>query len=388
MVVCLGVSAQEPRTMPLRTGDVIDALEFMAPLRFAAAGDPVGLMVGSRNWPADRVLLTIDLTAGVLDEAVEKKVGFVIAYHPLIYRPLSRLTEEHPRQALVLRAIRERIAVYSPHTALDAAPGGINDWIAEGLGAGDVRALDSHAHQPETEQVKVVTFCPLEAVERIRNGLSSIGAGRIGDYHLCSFEMKGTGTFFGGDGTTPTVGRNNTLERIDEVRLEMVCPKAALALAVTVLKQFHPYEEPPIELYELLARPLRDTGQGRRLVLDQPTSVKTLAARLKEQLGVKRAWVAAAPDGAKRIETIGICAGSGAGLLDSAIAQGCELFVTGEMKHHEILSAMERGCAILLAGHTNTERGYLKVLRDRLSKMIDDLTISVSREDRSPLVEI
>ena len=369
----------------MQVSQIVETLESIAPLDRAADWDNVGLLVGEPGWPGAPLLLTIDLTEPVLREAIESSARFIVAYHPPIFEPLSRLTDATATQRVVLDAVRNGIAVYSPHTALDATPDGINDWIAKGLGRGDVRALEPHQSLPRTEQCKLVTFCPADAVSRLRKSLATVGAGRIGDYELCSFEIQGTGTFLGGASTSPTVGRRGTLERVDEVRLEMVCPEASLALAVTTLREFHPYEEPPIEIYRLMPRPMRGTGEGRRVVLDQKQPLAVIVERIKRRLGVPSLRVALADQHPRRYRTIGICAGAGGSLRPAASRQGCELFLTGEMRHHDVLAAQGDGCTVVLAGHTNTERGYLKVLRKRLASELPGVGIAISRRDADPL---
>ncbi len=368
--------------------DVEAAMARIAPLEFAAEWDNTGLLVGRGSDEAGSILLTIDLTAAVLDEARAGGANMIVAYHPPIFDPLRSLTDRDPRQRVLLESARAGIALYSPHTALDAAPGGVNDWLAEGLGAGDVRALNPHESLPETEQCKLVTFCPPDATDRLREALATAGAGRIGGYALCSFETLGTGTFLGGEGTSPTIGKPGRLERVQEARLEMVCPVAALPIAIATLKQFHPYEEPPIEVHPLRARPLRSIGQGRRVVLDEPQPLEELVTRIKKLLGVRALQVAAADDVPRQFESIGVCAGAGGSLLAAATAAGCRLFLTGEMRHHDVLAASAAGCTVLLAGHTSTERGYLQVLRRSLAALLPDATIAISRRDSDPLREV
>ncbi|QOJ17502.1 MAG: Nif3-like dinuclear metal center hexameric protein [Phycisphaeraceae bacterium] len=369
----------------MNVGDVVQMLETIAPPRFAEPWDNVGLLVGGRDWRVEHVMLTIDLTSAVLDEAVKDGATMIVAYHPPIFEPLKSISDRSPRERLVLEAARRGIAVYSPHTALDAAPGGVNDWLAQGLGAGDVRSLTPHAHVPASEEMKIITFCPAEAADRLRTALSTVGAGRIGEYEMCSFETPGTGTFFGREAARPTVGKPGQLERVSEVKLEMVCPRRALALAVMTIRRFHPYEEPPIEIHELKPRPDRTTGQGRRVVLDRPVSLRTLVDRIRDTVGSKRI-LAAVGDGAPRqYDRIGLCAGAGGSLLHLAIDEGCQVFFTGEMRHHDVLAAQARGCTVILAGHTNTERGYLKILRKRMLESLGEAEIVLSKRDADPL---
>lgn len=365
--------------------DIVNLLHSIAPPEFAEEWDNVGLLVGDRNWPVESILLTIDLTEDVMDEAIRAGVQMIVSYHPPIFSPLKQITDSDVKQRIVLDAASSKIAIHSPHTALDAAPDGVNDWLASCVGQGDTRALHSYEHLPETEQCKIVTFCPADAVEQIRNGLAAAGAGIIGNYQLCSFEISGRGTFRGGEDTSPAIGRRGSLEHVDEVRLEMVCPRARLALAIISLREFHPYEEPPIEIYQLLPRPQRNTGAGRRVTLDQPATLKSLIERIKDQLGVEHLLVAPAKDAPARYERIGLCAGAGRSLLDAAIANDCKLFLTGELGHHDVLSAQAHGCTVILAGHTNTERGYLKVLRKRMLESLEGIDVIIAKRDADPL---
>ncbi len=381
----------------MRVADVIAALEAIAPPSLAESWDAVGLAVGSPQTElTGPVMLTIDLTEAVLAEAIEARASVIVAYHPPIFEPLRQVTDRTPRQRIILGAIEAGIAIYSPHTALDAAPGGITDWLCEGLSgsvgsaqgklaiAGDCRALSPHT---AGQTRKIVTFLPEADVDRVRDAMASCGAGVIGAYRACSFMSRGEGTFLGDDSTQPVVGDAGVFERVAEIRLEMVCSPRAVPLAVEALRQFHPYEEPPIDVYELAGVPQRAVGPGRKLVLDQPATVRTLAERLKQHLPESRLQFAL-PEADVEITTLGVVPGSGASLARSAREQGAELFVTGEMKHHDILACLHGGLGVLLAGHTNTERGYLPRLSHRLSQSLGGVEIRVCQRDRDPLESI
>lgn len=364
-----------------------EAMDQIAPLVHAESWDNVGELIRGTREDIDRVMLTIDLTEPVLEEALEANADTVLAYHPPIFEPLKRLAGGTPTEDVVLKSIRAGIQVYSPHTALDATPGGVNDWLADSLGEGDRRALTGGVNATTPTMCKIVTFCPVNDAETIRDGLAAVGAGTIGDYQRCSFELAGTGTFHGNTSTDPAVGRSGRLERVPEVRLEMVCPEHALPGAIRALKSFHPYEEPPVDIYTLTPAPLRETGGGRRVVLDRTVSMRTLVDRVRSRTGVKRIQVARANERPQKHRIVGLCAGAGGSMLDTAIEQGCTVFVTGEMRHHDILKAQASGCCVILAGHTNTERGYLPILGRRLARMFGDDSpkFIVSRRDRDPL---
>jgi dinuclear metal center YbgI/SA1388 family protein len=368
--------------------DLLRAMNDIAPPHLAEEWDNVGLLIGRGELPVSTALLTIDLTPAVLDEAARQACEAVIAYHPPIFKPLKRLAAGTPGERVVMRLLERGIAVISPHTALDAAPNGLNDWIAAGIGSGDVRALVPHGELPMNEETKIVTFCPQDAAEKLRDALAAVGAGRIGGYERCSFSTSGTGTFVGGAGTKPSIGKAGQLERVEEVRLEMVCSKRALPRAMETIRSFHPYEEPPIEIHPLLARPVRHTGAGRRLTLDQPLPAEEIATRLKRHFGIPGVHLAL-PEGAPAQHArIGISAGSGGSHLDRAIEEGCTLFVTGECRHHDVLAALARGCGVLVAGHTNTERGFLPELLRRLAAAVPDVTFLVAANDRDPFTAL
>ncbi len=367
---------------------LVEAMERIAPPTLAAPWDNVGLLIGARTWPLAGVVLTNDSTQAVLEEARSAGATAVVSYHPPIFAAQKSLTDATPTGRLALAAAAAGIAVYSPHTALDAAPGGLGDWLAQAFGEARITPLQPAALLPVGEQTKLVTFCPAEAVAPLREALSRAGCGRIGDYEQCSFELRGQGTFLGGESTHPAIGERGVLERVDEVRLEMACSRAHLGDAVAALRAAHPYEEPPIEIHRLEARPSREAGQGRRVALAAPVDLPSVLAAIKRRIGVEQLRVAPAAAAAAaggRVSCIGLCPGSGGELLEAAIASGCDVFFTGEMRHHDVLAARERGCTVVLAGHTNTERPYLPVLAERLRGLLPGCAVEVSREDRWPI---
>ncbi|HLO41385.1 MAG TPA: Nif3-like dinuclear metal center hexameric protein [Phycisphaerales bacterium] len=378
--------------------NLIDALQTIAPLELAEPWDKVGLQLGRTSRPIDGpILLTIDLTEPVLEEALAARASAIIAYHPPIWEPLRRITDATPKERILARAIQADIAVYAPHTSLDNAPGCMTDWLCEGVSgstatgriAGDCRALAPMARRRSTQECKIVTFVPEKEVECVRNALATAGAGLIGKYSVCSFATPGTGTFFASDDASPAIGQAGKLEQIQEVRLEMVCSRSSLPLVIATLRQFHPYEEPAVDVYELGQQPDRTIGGGRRVVLDQPATLEELANRLKKYLTLTTCTptiqVARAPGGQKSVTHVGVVCGAGAAQAAIARQEGCEVFITGEMKHHEVLEAINCGMSIILAGHTATERGYLPRLARRLKELLPSVEFTVSSADTDPL---
>jgi len=370
-------------TFFMKTDELIEAFEIFAPAYLANDWDNVGLLVGGPDWSASKILLTIDLTEAVMDEAIAMNANTIVAYHPPIFEPLMSVTNRTFKERVVLDAIGNNIAIYSPHTSLDIAKGGVNDWIVNGIGVGDVRALRPFGNLPPDEECKLVTVCPEDKVEELRQALSSVGCGRIGQYEQCSFATTGTGTFIGNEGTNPTHGEAGELQRVIECKFEMVVSKNSLSLAIQALRQFHPYEEPALEVYELGERPRREMGVGRRVHLDKPVQLDELARKLKKHLGIGYVRVAPAAGKDDRIEvqTVGLCAGAGGSVCEMAIDDGCEVFITGEMTHHQVVAATARGCTVMLTGHTNSERGYLPTLKAQLLELLPKANITVSKAD-------
>lgn len=366
--------------MPALVRDFEDAIEAIAPLAFAAPWDNVGLLVGQREMPITRVLLTIDLTATVLEEAIDQRIDLICTYHPVMFKPIQRLSDADAKSDILLRVIKAGMAVYSPHTALDSAANGMTDWLADAVGQGYRRPLVVAESLPASQELKIVTYAPAEAVDRLRDVMASAGAGNIGHYNHCSFSMAGLGTFRGDAKSRPAVGERERFQRTDEYRIEMVCPVSTLHVLISTLRQFHPYEEPAIDVYALRARPLPDVGAGRKVVLDQATTVGEIALRLKKHLDVA---AVKATESAKVVRKVAVVPGSGGDFVETAIAQECDLFITGELTYHTALSAWTRGCGVILTGHSNSERGFLPVLAGRLSNTLDSVEIILAHADRT-----
>lgn len=372
--------------------ELVRVLDSIAPPGLAEAWDNVGLLVGdpAATIPGEGpVLATIDLDERVLDEAIEMNARLIVAYHPVLFTPMKRLTTASATGRVLMKCVRHGVAVYSPHTALDAAEGGVADWLLDVCGPTASRCALSPGERPGA--VKVAVFVPVEppeVLDRVRDAMAAAGAGRIGAYDTCSFRTMGVGSFRGDASSNPAVGAPGRLESVEEHRLEMVCTVPALGAVIAALRGAHPYEEPAFDIYPLAAPARTDIGAGRIGTLATPVSVSELAARVKRGLGVHAAqYAAAGGDPARRVSRVAVCPGSGASLLDAAASAGAgaEVFVTGEMKHHEVRSALERGISVVLAGHTETERGYLPVLARKLETAAPGVKVMVSREDRAPL---
>ncbi len=361
----------------MRVQDVIKALEAVAPPALAEEGDNVGLILGDASADVRSIMLCVDLTAPVLKEAAASQM--VMAYHPPIYKPVSRLTAG--ASPVLYQALRQGLAVYSVHTALDAAPGGTNDVLVAMLGVESPRPLESTVRQG---QCKIVVFVPPEDLSRVADAAFSAGAGRIGNYHDCAFFVHGIGAFCGGPGSHPTLGKPGQHEVNEEMRLEVVAPRGAAGAVCGAIRGAHSYEEPAIDVYPLEDFP-DGAGRGRVGKLARPASPAALVAKLKKAAGVRSVLVAPAA-GKAAVSTVAFAAGSCGSLYKAALAAGAQLYVTGEMRHHDALAASAAGMTVVCLGHSNSERPALASLADRLRALLPKLKVTLSKADRDPFV--
>lgn len=328
----------------------------------AASWDHVGLQVGDPAWPVERVLVSLDVTGAVVDEAAAGPPTLVLAHHPLLFRPLTSLTPSTASGRTALAAARHGVAVAAAHTNLDVARdgAGTSGPVARVLELGEVRPLTTELR--EGERLKLVTFVPPEAVDAVLDAVSAAGAGRIGDYERCSFRVRGTGTFRPLAGADPYSGAVGEDAAEDEYRVELELPRRLAGAVVRALQAAHPYEE---VAYDLV--PLTDgatVGFGLVGRLPEPARLSEVAARLRDALPAPHLRYAGDPD--REVETVAAVGGAGDGLIGAALGAGADVYVTGDLRHHVTLDAMEQGLALIDAGHHATEVAALPAWVERL----------------------
>ena len=401
----------------MKLNDVLTAFRQVAPEGLAEDWDQVGVHLAGNGKQIKKALLCIDLTPAVLDEAIAQKCQLIVAYHPPIFHPLKRLADRDWKEKMLALAVRKGIAVYSPHTALDAVRPGMNDWLCDGLGKAHVRWSIGFTKVGPSGQYKVVTFVPTGDVDRVRDAMFQEGGGAIGlKYSDCSFNVSGIGTLLPGPGSKPTIGMQGQREHVEEVRVEMICTRYWLPYVLQACRKAHPYEVPAIDVLELASEPPieeKEQTPGRVVELEKPISAQTLIARVKRTLGVKKLKASVPPgygykhakttgmlmeDGVVRqapnpfykenqpneIGTIAVCVGAGGSLFEKY--PGADAYITGEMQHHQILDLYQKGKVVILAGHTNTERPFLNNYRQAIidagAEAVDWL---ISEADKAPI---
>ncbi|WP_281658253.1 Nif3-like dinuclear metal center hexameric protein [Halobacillus sp. Cin3] len=360
--------------------EIIKTLETWAPKSFAYDWDNVGLQVGSLNKPVQNVMVTLDVVESVVDEAVEKKVDLIIAHHPLLFVKLHQINVDTPKGRIVQKLLKHDITVYAAHTNLDVAEGGVNDVMAD--------LLDVKNHRPliptETEQlVKLAVFVPDSHLEAVRDAVSEAGAGFIGDYSHCTYQVSGEGTFKPQEGTNPFIGEQGRLEQVQEKRLETIVPQSKLSKVLQAMEKAHPYEEVAYDLYPLLNEG-RSLGIGRVGRLDEPISLQDFADKVKERFDVPHVRVAGKMG--KTVQTVALLGGSGEKYIHKAKSSGADVYVTGDMTFHMTQDAVEMGLHVIDPGHHVEKVVCVKVqqyLEERCNKD-GALNILVSEVDTEP----
>jgi dinuclear metal center YbgI/SA1388 family protein len=357
---------------------IIDYLEQFAPSSLAANWDNVGLLLGERTAAVERLMTCLTVTPESAAEAVAERVQLIISHHPILFRPVKRLTDATPEGRMLLALARASVAVYSPHTAFDNTRDGINDLLARRLGLRDIRPLRT---QPGPRQCKVVVFVPDKDLQRVSDALFAAGAGTIGQYTQCSFRLEGTGTFFGGEGTNPTIGQKGRREEAREWRLEVVCPESRISAAIAAIRQSHSYEEPAFDVYPL--QPAPGQGEGRLGTLPVPQELEDLGRSLKTALSAGGVQVVG--ESQRAVERVAIVCGAGGEFIGDAVRARADVLVTGEARFHDCLEAKAQGLALLLPGHHATERCGVEELAQRLHQQWPALQVWASRREADPL---
>lgn len=346
---------------------VLAALDQIAPFAKAAGWDPVGLQLGDPAADAGRVGVCHEVTDEVVARSIAADLDLLITYHPLLFRPTRRLVAGPTVEGRAFDLVTAGVALGVVHTAFDVAAGGTADALAAALDIGDVRGFGPAW---ASESVKFVVYVPENAADQVAAAMFEAGAGVIGNYTSCSFRTPGTGTFLGGEGSSPSVGEVGVRSTVDEVRFETVCPAGLSDRVTAALVRAHPYEEPAFDVYDRAG----DAGMiGRAGTIDPAVSLADFVQRCRDVLG---AQVRAAGDQHSEIVQVAVVPGSGADFIPDAAAHA-DVLVTGDVSHHRAREALDRGLAIIDAGHSPTERPGLAALYAAVSQIapaVVDLT--------------
>ncbi|MFV8366583.1 Nif3-like dinuclear metal center hexameric protein [Flavobacterium sp. XS1P27] len=357
--------------------EIISVLEEMAPLAYAEDFDNVGLLVGDQDVEATGILVCHDALENIIDEAIAKNCNLVVCFHPILFSGLKKITGKNYVERAVIKAIKNDIAIYAVHTALDNHQAGVNKIFSDALGLINTKILI-----PKQNFIrKLVTFTIPENAEEVRNALFDAGAGTIGNYENCSFNSKGIGTYMGNEHSNPQVGERFEFVQGDEIKIEVTFEKHLENRILKALFKSHAYEEVAYEIYELQNQH-QNIGLGMIGELKNPMNEKEFLLFAKEKMqcgGIRHSTF-----NGKEIKKVAVLGGAGSFAIKNAIQAGADAYLTADLKYHQFYEAENK---LLLAdiGHFESERYTKNYIVEYLRKKILNFAVILSEENSNPV---
>ena len=362
----------------MKLAEITDFLESLAPLNYQEDYDNAGLIVGSPNDEIQGALVTLDCTEQIVDEAIAKNCNLIIAHHPIVFKGLKKLNGKNYVERVVLKAIKNNIALYAIHTNLDSVQHGVNAEICKRIGLSDTKIL-----APKSGILKkLVTFCERKDAEFLRNILFEAGAGHINHYGECSFNIDGIGTFRGDNKSNPTLGEPEILEYANETRIEVIIKAQDECKILSALLKNHPYEEVAYDIYALENK-LQNVGSGMIGELEQAIEGGDFLRLVKNNMkATVLRHTAMLP---KKVKKVAVCGGSGSFLLKNAIAAGADAFVTADFKYHEFFDAEDK-IMIVDIGHYESEQFTSNLLVANIQEKFPNFAIRLTEHNTNPII--
>ena len=357
--------------------DVINHLEELAPLAYAEDFDNVGLLVGNKTQKVSGILVTLDTLEAVVDEAIDANCNLIVSFHPIIFKGLKKITGKNYVERVVMKAIKHDIAIFSIHTALDNALQGVNDMICNQLKLTNKRILI-----PQSETIKkLTTYVPKDEAEQLRTALFKAGAGAIGNYSDCSFNVEGNGTFKGNDTSNPTKGEKGNTHIEAETKITVTYAKHKESQVLQTLFKTHSYEEVAYETITLENKN-QNIGMGMIGEFAEPMDESSFLNHLKTKM--KTGCIRHSSLLNKKIKKVAVLGGSGSFAINAAKANGADAFITSDLKYHDFFTAEN---TLLLAdiGHYESEQFTKNLLVAYLTKKITNFAIILSKTNTNPV---
>ncbi|SEN05266.1 Nif3-like dinuclear metal center hexameric protein [Lihuaxuella thermophila] len=364
--------------MSLKGTELIRCMDTYAPPAWAVEKDRIGLQVGNPKSEVRGILVTLDVNEEVVDEAIRVGANWIVAHHAVIYQPLQALRTDQPAGRLFQKMLRHDLNVYIAHTNLDAADDGVNDVLAEKLQLQDPRVLITYG---EEKLKKLVVFVPEDHHEQVLKALGGAGAGWIGNYSHCTFNLEGTGTFLPEEGTNPYIGKQGQLEKVKEIRLETILPERIQERVIDAMLAAHPYEEVAYDIYplDLKGKPV---GFGRIGKLPQPMPFKTFAQLVKQVYQVEGLRIVGDPD--RIVQTAAVLGGSGGRYFLDAKRMGADVYITGDIDYHVAQDALAYGLCLIDPGHHVEHLVVERVCQVLKQQLGDRVPILASKVNTNP----
>ncbi len=356
--------------------DIQKIFEEWAPKEIAWEKDNIGLQVGAYDKQVQKILIALDPSEDVIDEAITKNTDLIITHHPLIFEPLKSITTDDKNNRLVYKLVQSGISLFSAHTNLDFTANGVSFALAKKLDLQNINPLKKSSSHLR----KITVFVPSEYVEKVTEAMALMGAGIIGNYEYCSFRTSGVGTFKGGKDSKPFIGLPGETEKVEEVRLEMIVPFWKVADVVSSIRTAHPYEEPSFDIYPL-QNESSNFGAGAIGEFAEALSVKKFLQHIKDILDIK--FLKFTQSNQDKIKTVAVCGGSGSNLLSFAISSKVDAFVTGDVGYHTFQQA-EGKILLVDAGHYETELPIVEsistYLQNKFAALKENIQVKTTTE--------
>jgi len=361
----------------MKISQIITEIEDYATLFLQESFDNSGLQVGDISQEARGILLCLDVTEEVIEEALKLNCNLIISHHPLLFKPLKKLAGKTYIERCVIKACKNDLVIYASHTNMDNVFGGVNHRLAEKIGLQNVEVLS-----PKKDcLLKLVTFVPDAQAEEVRTALFKAGAGQIGNYDSCSFNVSGSGTFRAGERAHPYVGSLNEFHTEPEIRIETIVPAFKKSNVLRALLSVHPYEEPAYDFYPL-ENDWMQVGSGVVGELLHPEDEESFLQKLKTVFNLKT--LKHSPLTGKQIRKVALCGGSGAFLIPEAIASNADVFITGEAKYNDYYD-VENHLLLAVIGHYESEVATKEIFYDIITKKIPNFVIHFSMVNTNPV---
>ncbi|MEZ4903617.1 MAG: Nif3-like dinuclear metal center hexameric protein [Spirosomataceae bacterium] len=357
--------------------DVTDFLESKAPLAYQESYDNAGLIVGNTLEKVKNILVTLDTTEAVVEEALAKDCNLIVAHHPIVFKGLKKINGQSYVERTIIKAIKNDVAIYATHTNLDHVEDGVNFMIAERLALQNVRILAPK----QNLLTKLVFFVPLVNTQQVLDTLHQVGVGKIGNYDHCSFKVAGTGTFRPNDKARPHIGTNQVQEEVIENRVEVIFPTYLEKTVLHTLRRAHPYEEVAYYLTSLQNQN-QEVGAGAIGTLTEPMEAQSFLGYLKQQMNLPIIRHTSLVK--ETIQKVAVCGGAGSFLLNDAMGAEADVFITADYKYHEFFDADGR-IIICDIGHYESEVFTKELLQRYLSKKFVNFATILSETITNPV---
>lgn len=361
----------------MKLKEITSYLESFAPLAYQETYDNAGLLCGDEHMEINAALICLDSTEAVIDEAISTGCNLVIAHHPIVFGGLKKLNGKNYIERVIIKAIKNDIAIYAAHTNMDNVFSGVNAKIAEKLKLQNCRLLSPHKNILK----RLITFSPKEQAGDVRNALFEAGAGHIGNYDECSFNLNGTGTFKAVEGARPYVGELGKRFEGEEVRIEVIYPQIIESRVVKALLKAHPYEE---VAYDLIALTNASSSVGAGMIGELPEEMDEMSFLQELKVQLQAGCVRYTALKGKKVKKIAVCGGSGSFLLSSAIAQQADVFITADFKYHQFFDA-DGYLVIADVGHYESEQFTMELFYEILKKKFSTFALQLTKINTNPI---